>query len=170
MQQAVQRLVELGHRRIVMLTNPERISPHPALFEQAFLDELQRAGLTAGSYNLPTIEERSGSLRPCLKSLFQLTPPTAILLSDDEYFLGTYHFLARRGLRVPEDVSLVSPAHVAEFRWCDPPISHLYWETDPLIRYVLRWLDRLFEGKHEIRQQLYNAEFVEGATIGPARK
>lgn len=166
---AVRRLAELGHRRIVLITTPDRISPHPAIYEQAFLDELQRLGLSAGAYNLPVVDKRTGGLTGCLRALFQLTPPTAIFVGDSEHFMGTMQFLARRGIRVPEDVSLVAPDPVPDFRWCDPPISHLRWDAQPLIRHILRWVDRVVrQDKRDIRQRLYDAEFVEGGSIGPA--
>lgn len=170
MQTAVRRLVELGHRRIVMTTNAERISPYPALFEQAFLDKLKRWDVPAGPYNLAAVEAHRGGVSNCLDSLFQLTPPSALIVTDAEHFLATQQFLARRGLKVPEDVSLISTDYITEYFWCDPPISHFKWEPAPLVRSILRWVDRVVQGKRDIRQQLYDAEFVEGGTIGPAKK
>ena len=167
MKKAVRRLVALGHRRIVITTNPERISPYPALFEQAFLNELKRLGVPSGAYNLAAAETSPGGVSTCLTSLFQLTPPTAIILTDGEHFLATQQFLARRGLKVPEDISLITPDYAPEYFWCDPAISHFSWETEPLVHYVTRWVDRVVQGKRDIRQQLYDAEFIEGGTIGP---
>ena len=43
------------------------------------------------------------------------------------------------GLHVPEDVSLVSTDHHPEHGWCDPPISHIAWDTGPVIRRIARW-------------------------------
>lgn len=56
---AVQRLVALGHRRIVVMVHSERRMPSPALFEQAFLDELKGLGIKTNlSYNLPASRTR----------------------------------------------------------------------------------------------------------------
>jgi DNA-binding LacI/PurR family transcriptional regulator/biotin operon repressor len=168
MQTVVRRLVELGHRRIAMTTIPERGFPRPALFEREFIDTVKKHGLPAGAYNLPVIEERSDGLIDCLASLFRLTPPTAIILGDGEHLLATQQFLARRGFRVPEDVSLISTDQAPDYSWCDPPISHLRWDPSPVISQVVRWVGRAVEGKHDIRQRLFDAEFIEGGTIGPA--
>lgn len=46
---SLRRLVELGHRRIVMMSNEERRKPYPALFEQKFLDGLESLGVATGS-------------------------------------------------------------------------------------------------------------------------
>ena len=59
---ARRRLVDLGHERIVLTTTPERVAPHPAMFEQVFLDELKQLGLSAGRYNLAAIDEQAGGL------------------------------------------------------------------------------------------------------------
>ena len=46
---AVRRLVELGHRRIVMLAREERRKPLPGLMERAFLNELEALGIATGA-------------------------------------------------------------------------------------------------------------------------
>ncbi len=51
--QSLHRLVELGHKRIVMLAREDRRKPVPGQAEQAFLDELSSMGIATGSYNLP---------------------------------------------------------------------------------------------------------------------
>lgn len=101
----------------------------------------------------------------CLASLFELSPPTAIIVTDGEHFLATQQILACRGLKIPEDISLISADDAPEYFWCDPPISHFIWKADPLVRYVVGWVDRVVQGRRDIRQQLYDAEFVEGGTI-----
>ena len=47
MLEAVQRLIGLGHKRLLMLTRKERREPVPSRPEQLFLDELDAAGITA---------------------------------------------------------------------------------------------------------------------------
>jgi LacI family transcriptional regulator len=167
MQTAVRRLVDLGHQRIVMMTNPERISPYPALFEQAFLDELKELGVPAGAYNLAAGDTGSRNVKSSLSSLFKLTPPTALIVTDDEHFLATYQFLSLLGLKVPEDISLISSDDSPDYFLCDPLISHFRWKPEPLVRYVNRWVDRVVRGKTDIRQKLFDGEFIEGGTIGP---
>lgn len=167
MTSAVQRLFALGHRRIVMLTTPERAGPQPARFENAFLQALKSLGLSAGGYNLVAVQGGADGLHASLNSLFQVTPPTAVIVADSEHFWATHQFLARRGLKVPEDVSLISADQERDYQWCHPAIRHLRWEGDPIIHRVLRWADRVTQGKEDTRQHLYDAEFVEGGTIGP---
>jgi len=170
MVRAVRRLAELGHQHIVLTTTPERINPKPGLFEQVFLDELRSLGLSAGRFNLAAVDKAEGGLQGCLSEIFRLTPPSAVIIGDGEHLMAALQFFARRGLRVPEDVSLISADYAPEHKWCDPLISHIDWDPGPVIHYVLRWLDRATQGKKDIRQKLFDATFIEGGTIGPVPK
>jgi DNA-binding LacI/PurR family transcriptional regulator len=167
---AAKALIGLGHRRIVMLVRPRRRLPKPGTLEQAFLDELAAHGLPSSDYNLPGWEESIQGFHECLDSLFRVTPPTALIIDEVPLFAAAQQFLARRRLRVPENVSLVSMDADASFDWCQPTISHIRWDSRPVVRRVVRWVDNLSHGKPDLRQTLTLAEFVPGGTIGSAEK
>jgi hypothetical protein len=69
----VKRLVTLGHQRIVLLVRDDRLTPKPALFEQAYLDELESHGIISGPYNLPNWGNSREEFHRCLDSLFHLS-------------------------------------------------------------------------------------------------
>ncbi len=50
-------------------------------------------------------------------------PPTAVFASSDQMALGAIEALRRRGLRVPEDVSIVGFDDLPEVRWSAPPLT-----------------------------------------------
>ena len=165
--QATQRLFELGHRRIVMLVREERRSPHPAIVEQAFLDALDSLGIKTGGYNLPNWKNDAAGLRDCLKGLFRYSAPTALILGDNNFVAPVQQFLGRMGIHAPEQVSLICPSRETAFDWCDPALSHFHWDPEQSVRRARKWVMNLAEGREDKRQQLFNAEFVEGGTIGP---
>lgn len=162
------RLIELGHRRISLVARRERRLPTPGGTEQAFLDELEAGGLPTGEYNLPDWDETVAGFQQCVDSLLRLTPPTAIIVDEAPFFTAAMQHLARRGIRVPEDISLVCCDADPHFEWCDPPISHIEWDPRPVVRRIVRWAYHVSRGKEDRRQTLTKAEFVEGGTIGPA--
>lgn len=165
---ALQRLVELGHRRIVMLAREERRKPTPGLFERRFLDELERLGIEVGPYNLPDWENDRRSFHRCLDSLFRLTPPSALLLSEPALFFATLQHLTEKGLAVPRNVSLISLDDHPAFEWFEPEVSHIATDTRRWVPRVVRWAENVANGREDRRETLIRGEFVEGGTIGPA--
>jgi hypothetical protein len=164
----VAHLVELGHRRIVMLTKEERRKPIPGMFEQAFLDELAAHGISPGPYHLPDWEGGRKGFHRCLDSLFRHTPPTALLISEAPMFVAAQQHLAGLGIVAPKQVSMICHDPDSAFEWCEPAISHIHWDSGPMVRRIVRWAENISRGKDDRRMTLITAEFVRGGTIGPA--
>jgi len=164
---ATRKLIELGHRRIVLLCRRMRRLPEPGESERSFLGELAIHGIQPGAYHLPDWEESIDGFYAVLESLFQLTPPTAILIDEVPFFAATQQFLARRRIRVPEDVSLICTDPDPSFVWCRPSISHIRWDSRPVERRIVRWAAAVSRGRQDLRQTSTPAEFVVGGTIGP---
>ena len=166
---AARRLIELGHRRIVMLCRPDRRLPVPGTPERAFLAELAAHGITPGPYYLPDWEDGMKGFQMRLERLFQLTPPTALMVDEMMLFVATQQFLARKKLSVPEDVSLVSMESVPAFDWCSPAVARVDWDHKPVLRRVVSWVDKIASGKKDLRETLTGAKFIEGGTVGPVK-
>lgn len=164
---ATRRLIALGHRRIVLIARRMRRLPVPGSSEQAFLDELAAHGIPRGPYHLPDWEESLEGFHAGLESLFRVTPPTALIIQEAVLFTAARQFLANRGLRVPEDVSLVCTDADPTFAWCKPSVTHIRWDSRPVVRRIVRWAANLSSGTPDVRQVLTAAEFVPGGTIGP---
>ncbi|WP_229716092.1 LacI family DNA-binding transcriptional regulator [Mangrovihabitans endophyticus] len=120
---ATQHLVELGHRRIALVAGPKnvlcsraRLDGYRAALEAAGIpveksliaqgDFYHESGFTAGT-----------------ELLAQPDPPTAIFASSDQMALGVYEAARRRGLRVPDDISIIGFDDLPESRWASPPLS-----------------------------------------------
>jgi DNA-binding LacI/PurR family transcriptional regulator/DNA-binding transcriptional ArsR family regulator len=166
---ALHRMKELGHRRIVMLSREERRKPAPGLFERYFLNELAALGLQTGAYNLPHWDDHPAGLRACLDSLFRHTPPTALIVCEMQIFQATQQYLARRGILIPEHVSVLCTYPDLTFEWCDPAISHIRWDQSAVLRRVLGWAKNVARGKTDLRQTSTPSEFIDGGTIGPVK-
>ncbi len=167
--EATRRLFALGHRRISFLCHRELRLPQPVKGARAILDELEAAGIATGAFNLPDWEHGREDFGRVLDSLFGgPTPPTALILDEAYVFNAGFHHLARRGLRVPEDVSLVCTDPDPTFAWCNPSVAHIRWDSRPVVRRVIRWVNNVARGKDDRSQSFTKAEFVEGGTMGPA--
>lgn len=166
---AIRRLFDLGHRRIVMMVREDRRKPEPGLTERSFLQELEALGISTGPYNLPDWEGNVKGFHAGLESLFRFSPPTALIVDEEPFLMATLQFCMARGLRVPEDLSLLCTDPGPAFGWCQPSIAHIHWDHRPIIRRIVRWVNNLSQGKEDKRKSYSLAKFVEGGTIGPAR-
>jgi len=166
---ATRRLIALGHQRIVILEIPSTLS-NPGPDGVAFLDELAAHGIEAGNYNMPGWEGGFDGLYRCLDSLFASTPPTAIFLYSAAEYFATPQFLAHRGLRVPQDVSLICCDVAPYFKRYQPTISHVRWNDQLMVNRIAHWAKNISQGKEDTRQTTIDAEFIEAGTIGVAPK
>ena len=162
---ATRKLIDLGHRRIILLVRRARRVPVPSLSVVAFQDALKTAGIRVGNYNLPDWEESNAGFKQCLEALFGVTPPTALIVDEVPWFIATLQFLARRGLRVPGDVSLICTDDDPAFACCEPPIACITWDTRPLVRRVVNWAASVCRGKPDLRQTLTPAVFMDSDAI-----
>lgn len=169
-QEAIGRLVKLGHRRIVMLASEESRKPVMGEFEQWFLEQLQSAGITVGAYNLPDWENDRRSLHQCLDSLFRHTPPTALFINDPVYFFVTLQHLSSKGLAAPRDVSIIVMEDHPAFEWFDPDVTVISTSTRRWVPRIVEWVDNIAKGREDRHKTLIHSKFIEGGTIGPAPK
>ena len=123
MRQALDHLVALGHRDIAFLSGP--LNQHSALLRRnAFLASLRQVGCSAredllveGNHQL------EGGMHGMATLLDLPSPPTAVLCSNDLTAIGALRTLQRRGLCIPDDMSLVGfdDIHLCEF--VHPPLT-----------------------------------------------
>ncbi len=164
--EVVDRLVTLGHRRVVLLVRNDRRKPSPGWEEQLILEELRARGIRTGPYNLPDWDDSPAGLKRLIDSLFRHTPPTALLIDEAALLVAVRDHLSRKGILAPDHVSLVCCDPDPVFDWCRPPVSHIDWDPRPLIRRVVKWAGNVSRGKDDRRRSHSKARFVPGGTIG----
>jgi len=124
MRLAVDHLVSLGHTKIGHIAGPQEIST----------GYLRLAGfrLAAAAHGLDTsaalIEEagsfdRQGGHAAALRLLHRVPKLTAIAVATDLLGLGAYGALRERGLRCPEDVSIVGQNDMPFVDLVNPPMT-----------------------------------------------
>ena len=107
-EQTVDHLVELGHRRIAYAAGPQAISTGSARYA-AYVAVMTARGLSLDPELVrfgASFSERQGA-----RALGELLDAggdfTAVMAGNDLMALGCYETLAERGLRCPEDISVV---------------------------------------------------------------
>jgi LacI family transcriptional regulator len=120
----VRHLAELGHSRIAHLAGPQDISTG-RLRHQGFLDAMAEVGLEADP-DLILIGDaliESEGVRLCKQLIGAPRQFTAIVAANDMMALGCYDVIAERGLRCPEDVSVIGYNDMPFASHFDPPLS-----------------------------------------------
>ncbi|GLX09552.1 LacI family DNA-binding transcriptional regulator [Microbispora sp. NBRC 16548] len=120
---ATRHLLDLGHRRIAMLSGPTQ---WPCC--RARLDGYRAAMDAAGVPVDPELVRVStlyveGGLRDGAELLRLPDPPTAVFTANDLQALGVYEAARRAGLRIPEDLSVVGFDDLSFTQWAGPPMT-----------------------------------------------
>jgi DNA-binding LacI/PurR family transcriptional regulator len=109
--QAVDHLTALGHRRIAMIAahDPDQPGwPERSGRSEAYVDALADVGVTVRDDLVRDVDWGGLNTAAAMEAILDGgEPPTAVYAHSDELALGVMRTLHRRGLRVPEDVSVI---------------------------------------------------------------
>jgi len=121
---ATRHLLDLGHRRIAVITGPTDRLCARARVEGA------RAAMDAEGMPMDHQLVRHGQwfafedgLSHARELLRLPDPPTAILCGNDLQALGVYEAARLAGLRIPHDLSVIGFDDLPVTRWCGPPMT-----------------------------------------------
>ena len=123
---ATEYLIGLGHRRIGMITGPIDQACHRDRLD-GYRTALQRAGL-AYDESLVRYGDSvvAGGRTHGLDLLGAPEPPTAILSGSDEQAYGIYLAARERGVRIPDDLSVVGFDDVELCQWVSPQLTTVH--------------------------------------------
>jgi LacI family transcriptional regulator len=119
--QATEHLIALGHRRIALIAGPHRRFTGQQR-RRAYEDALAEAGI---AFEPGLVDEGDHSFESGEAAMARLWEerPTAVFVSGDAMALGAMRTLARRGARVPDDISLVAFGNPDFIRFATPAIT-----------------------------------------------
>ncbi|MFC6093090.1 substrate-binding domain-containing protein [Saccharothrix lopnurensis] len=120
---ATRHLVELGHRRIAVISGPMRLPCSRARVE-GFRGALAAGGLSAAPDHVRYGEFRATSgYRHGLELLGRPDRPTAVFAGSDYQALGVMRAAHELGLSVPDDLSVVGYDDLSINEWSGPPLT-----------------------------------------------
>jgi LacI family transcriptional regulator len=166
---ASEHLITLGHRRIAVITGPAYFHCSLARLD-GFRSALDRAGIAADPalvrYGDFSVE---GGLSHGAELLALPDPPTAIFAGNDQQALGVYEAARQRGLRVPEDLSVVGFDDLPIARWASPPLTTIWQPLAEMGTAAARMLGHLIEDRapHPKRVELSTELIVRASTSPP---
>ena len=120
---ATRHLIELGHRRIAIICGPAALWSSRARLD-GYRAALQTAGLTVdGDLLRRDAFSVAGGRAQASDLLSQPQPPTAIVAGNDSQAFGVLQALGERGLRAPDDLSVVGFDDVPVASWATPALT-----------------------------------------------
>lgn len=121
--EATEHLLALGHRRIGFVTGPMELECHQDRLD-GYMSALGRAGIEPDKELVRHGDSLiSGGQRFGGELLDLAERPTAIISGSDEQAYGLYLAARERGIRVPEDLSVVGFDDVDLCRWVSPQLT-----------------------------------------------
>ena len=120
---ATRHLIELGHRRIGIVTGPEDTMAGTARYS-GFRAALDSAGIDLRPEYVQRGEFHHQDGLTAGRALLALkSPPTAIFASSDVQALGVYEAARGRGVAIPSDLSIVGFDDLKVARWAGPALT-----------------------------------------------
>jgi LacI family transcriptional regulator len=146
-EQAMRHLLTLGHRRIAAITGP----PGWLATEDrraAYRDSLAAAGIRPEPQFEVASDFQVGPAVQAAATLLDLPePPTAILAFNDSIAFGALRAARDRGLRVPEDLSVVGFDDIEPATLVTPTLTTVRQPLSEMGRTAVNVLVRLLEGR-----------------------
>jgi DNA-binding LacI/PurR family transcriptional regulator len=163
--EAMERLTALGHRRIV-LPLCDRPPSFAASLKEAVKTGLERVGVSyVASYHTPESPyQRPEVVWNMLESAMDRAVPTGLILLDWKELVTVSCLLTKRGLRVPEDVSLILLNEQMEADWFVPKLACFRFPVMRLASLLARWVDGQSLGEYA---GPLSADFEEGSSVAP---
>jgi DNA-binding LacI/PurR family transcriptional regulator len=158
----VQYLLELGHTHIACITNalpsyastPDRVA--------GYKDALISAGITPDDALLRygDFDPQSGYIQ--MKSLLASGITfSAVFVASDAVAIGAKSALREKGLRIPDDISLVGFDDIPWAQYSDPPLTTIRLPAQELARTACLMLMNLLQGKEPpAKRQILDTELV----------
>jgi LacI family transcriptional regulator len=148
--QAVDHLVELGHKRIAFISGP--LDLHSARTRrQAFVDGMRAHKLPPERRLIREGTHTAEGGQEAMEALLRLAKrPSAVVCSNDWTAIGALHAIDAAGLRVPADVSLVGFDDIPLVSYTHPPVTSVRMSAGDVGAKAIDALFKLIDGeRHE---------------------
>ncbi|MFZ9747464.1 MAG: GntR family transcriptional regulator [Opitutaceae bacterium] len=162
------RMLALGHRRLVMFSEPSP-SPGAAAAEEGFMGSIARAGGGATGEVLRP-ERTPAGYRRAVERMLRLRPRATAVVSLNPLLGATVVTAAmHQGLRLPEHLSFATTYGDPFMRFLSPEPTRYTYQPATFARKLARSVLQLARGEQpNVRHARLIPTFVPGETLGPA--
>lgn len=170
--EATTRLLELGHRRIALLTGNRLIYPAGARV-RGYCRAFAAAGVPLDESLIRTTSFASAEgFRHTSALLAGRAVPTAIIAGGIDMLPGVLRAVRVRGLTIPRDISIVASGDGEVAQLYTPSISVVHWDQAEIGRTAAHLLLKRMRGDDDPPPEhvLLPTEFIQRASIAPPPK
>ncbi len=163
---AVRHLLELGHTRIGHLAADAPAEQTFRLRAEGRRDALRAAGLPTDDHVAATAIDFAGARDVALTLLDADPRPTALVCDDDIIAGGAYLAARARGLRIPQDLSVVGFDDLDHAVVLDPPLTTMRADADLLGRTAFERLAEQRDDRVASRRVVQPVTLVQRGSTG----
>lgn len=167
---AAEHLLSLGHRAIGYLSSGGTLN-HAHRF-QAYRDAMERNGISVSpAWCVGSGSGMEGGFRSLDELLSAAPEITALMTTDDPIAWGALRAAAERGLRIPEDLSIVGFDDYAASAYWNPPLTTVRHPMSEAGRLAAQALDRYFSsnGKEALPKRILETRLIVRESTGAPR-
>jgi DNA-binding LacI/PurR family transcriptional regulator len=147
-QEALQHLIALNHRRIAFITGPMNLASAQTRCS-VFISTLKARGILDETLIEKGNHRIEGGAMAMRNFLTSPRRPTAVIASNDLTAIGALGVIHEMGLRVPEDISLIGFDDIAFAHLTNPPLTTILLSRRQLATTALAALDALIQGNRQ---------------------
>lgn len=168
---SVEHIASLGHTAIAFITGPMTLTS-ARMRRKAFTQGLKRKGIKLERHFVEEGNHRIDGGHEAMARLLDRNPrPTAVLASNDMTAIGALGAIRERGLRVPEDISIIGFDDIEISAFTQPALTTVRLSRPEIAKLAFRALYDTYQNPASKGQELtLRPSFIVRNSTGPVPK
>ncbi|HSI66831.1 MAG TPA: catabolite control protein A [Planococcus sp. (in: firmicutes)] len=151
--EAVKKLIDNGHKKIALISGPLTSKINKDYKLKAYKDALNEAGI---DFDEELVVECNNSYEEAIDAVNQLKPksPTAYFVSNDEMSIGVIHTVESHGLKIPEEIEVISYENSKLAKMARPMLTTIAFPLYDIGAVSMRLLTKFMSGEEIAETQV----------------
>lgn len=165
---AVEKLIQLGHRRIGLVCGMTRVNDRAAQRLESYRAVLARHSIAFDPTLVAEIPfEIEIAAEAATRLISNFNPPTALFCANDIQAMGALFACQRQGIRVPDDVSIIGFDDLPSTRVINPPLSTVHVPAKKMGEEAAKAIIAAARQNVPVRSQVLPTELIIRSSVKP---
>ncbi|MGB3273523.1 MAG: substrate-binding domain-containing protein [Xanthobacteraceae bacterium] len=166
--EAVEKLIQLGHRRIGLICGMTQINDRAAQRLGAYRAVLERHGIVFDPTLVAEIPfEIEIAVETATRLILNSNSPTALFCANDIQAMGALFACQRHNIRVPDDISIVGFDDLPSTRVVNPPLSSVHVPAKQMGEEAAKAIIAATRQNTPVRSQILPTELIMRGSVKP---